>query len=348
MRAAVFQGPGKPLSIETLADPTPGPLEVVVKVGRCGICGTDLHITETEAGPLGLKPGQVPGHEFAGEVVALGAEVAGLGKGLEVGRQVAVMPFVACGRCRACLAGEPSRCAQARSNGLGGVNGGYADYALAGALACVPLPEPVGLAEGALVEPMAVSLHGVRGAEIRPGDRVLVIGAGPIGLAACYWARRAGARVVATAASRRREDLARTLGADGFVVEEAGGPPLGKLAAQALGGRPDVVFECVGTPGMIARSIDAVRYGGLVVVLGFCVQADTFMPAAAMAKEARLRFAALYDRREFEICVDAFEAGAAEPAAMITDVVSLDETPAAFEALRHRTHQCKVQIAPNA
>ena len=97
---------------------------------------------------------------------------------------------------------------------------------------------------------------------------------------------------------------------------------------------------------MIARSFDCVRPRGLVIVLGFCVTADSFMPVTAMAKEARMEFVALYDRQEFEMTVDAFDAGAPQVTQMITDVVSLDETPAAFEALRERTHQCKVQISP--
>jgi (R,R)-butanediol dehydrogenase/meso-butanediol dehydrogenase/diacetyl reductase len=192
---------------------------------------------------------------------------------------------------------------------------------------------------------MAVSLHGVRMADLKPGDRALVIGAGPIGLAAAYWAKRAGARVAATAASSRRERLALAMGADVFVTPDPD-RRLARQVADVLGGPPDVVLECVGVPGMIARSIDCVRPRGLVVVLGFCVTPDTFQPTAAIAKEVRMQFAALYDRKEFQVTVDAFEAGAPQAMEMITDVVSLDQMPAAFEALRQRTHQCKVQIAP--
>ena len=341
MRACVFHEPGRPLTVETIPDPAPGELEVVVKVGRCGICGTDLHLTQADAGKLGMRPGTVLGHEFSGEVVALGAGVASL----KVGDAVAVMPFVGCGRCLAGLSGEPSQCPQARGNGLGGAPGGYAQYALAGERACVPLPAGVGLDAGALVEPMAVSLHGVRMAGIRPGDRALVIGAGPIGLAAAYWAKRAGAKVAVTATSGRREDLAISMGADMFITPDPG-QRLSREAADALGGPPDVVLECVGLPGLIDKSIECVRRRGLVVVLGFCIPPDTIRPTTGFAKEARIQFSALYDRREFEITVEALEAGAPQAMAMITDVVGLDETPAAFEALRERTHQCKVQIAP--
>lgn len=341
MRACVFHAPGRPLTVEVIADPTPGDLEVVVKVGRCGICGTDLHTTQADAGPYMSKPGTVLGHEFSGEVAALGRQVTML----KLGDAVAVLPWIGCGGCRACLSGAPSQCPRAKGNGMGGTTGGYAQYALGGERSCIVLPAGVGLDAGALVEPMAVSLHGVRGADIKPGDKVLVIGAGPIGLAAVYWAKRAGARVAVTAASNRREAMAMTMGADAFVAPDPD-QRLPRQVAAALGGPPDVVLECVGLPGMIQTALDCVRARGLVVVLGFCTTADSFHPAAAVAKEARINFAVLYDRREFEITVDALEAGAPEVGRMITDVVSLDETPAAFEALRQRTHQCKVQIAP--
>lgn len=342
MRAAVFHRPGEKLRIETLPDPRPGPREVVVKVGRCGICGTDLHITEAAAGRMCLPAGAVPGHEFAGEVVEIGAEVSAL----RLGDHVAVMPFIGCGTCRACLSGTPDQCRSVRNSGMGEEPGGYAQFARAGAESCVVLPRAVGLAAGALVEPMAVALHGVRAANLQHGDTVLVIGAGPIGLATIYWAARAGARVIATARSNARAALARAMGAQDFILPEPG-QSLARAARGALGAAPDVVFECVGLPGLIETSIACVRRRGLVVVLGFCVAADRLSPAVAVMKEVRLAFSFIYDRREFEIAADALaRAEAPGPQAMITEVVGLDAAPDAFEALRARTHQCKVQIAP--
>ena len=116
MRACVFHEAGRPLTVEEIPDPTPGELEVVVKVGRCGICGTDLHLTQADAGPFGAKAGTVLGHEYSGEVVALGRGVSML----KVGDPVAVMPFIGCGRCRACLSGAPSQCPSSRGSGMGG------------------------------------------------------------------------------------------------------------------------------------------------------------------------------------------------------------------------------------
>ena len=186
MRAAVMQGLHKPLVIETVPDPRPGEGEVVVEVGRCGICGSDLHMTEDAA--YGQGAGSILGHEFAGEVVELGKGVEGLTKG----DLVAVSPLKSCGTCPACLAGNVSWC---EKFGLQG--GGYAEYALTKPNQCVKLPKSASLADGAIIEPLAVALHGVAMSGMRIGDKVLILGAGPIGLAAAFWARRMGAgRVV--------------------------------------------------------------------------------------------------------------------------------------------------------
>jgi (R,R)-butanediol dehydrogenase/meso-butanediol dehydrogenase/diacetyl reductase len=203
VKAAIFKALGQPLSVENVPDPTPGPGEVVVKVSRCGICGTDLHITED---PIFRAPaGTILGHEYAGEVVATGASV----ERVKVGDRVAVLPVRGCWQCASCLAGEAAWCTGRKIEG-----GGYGQYSLAAQQQCLRLPSTVSLEDGALVEPLAVGLHGVVLAGMQPGDRVLVIGAGPIGLAATFWARRLGAgRIAVTASSARRAPLARQIGA---------------------------------------------------------------------------------------------------------------------------------------
>ena len=168
MKAAVFQGVGKPLIIEERPDPAPGPGEVVIKVGRAGICGSDLHMT-AEPGTA-FQPGTIIGHELAGEVVALGAGVTRL----RVGDRVAPMPFVGCGRCAACEDGRPHHCAQTRID----VVTGYAQYSRVGANDCVVLPPGLTDEDGALIEPLAVGLQGVRKAQMPIGCRALVLGAG--------------------------------------------------------------------------------------------------------------------------------------------------------------------------
>ncbi len=331
MKAAVFSKVGQPLVVEDIPDPTPGPNDVIVKVGRCGICGSDLHMTEDPV--FGIPEGFVLGHEYSGEIVALGKDV----ERVKMGDRVAVNPLAGCGACATCLDQEPAWCAAMQIDG-----GGYGQYSLTKDRQCVILPKTVSLEDGALVEPLAVGLHGVKVAEMKPGARVLVIGVGPIGLAVIFWARRLGAgRIAATAKSSQRAELALHTGADFFSPSSES---LDAEVQKALGGPPDIVFECVGKPGLIAQSIDHVRPRGTVVVLGLCFAPDTFVPFAAVGKEVRIQTSAFYGIRDFEFAIDALNAGHMEPHAMITDTVSLGDMPEAFEALRKRSSQCKVMV----
>lgn len=334
MRAAVFKGPGRPLEIETLPDPEPLEGELVIRVGSCGICGSDLHMTDGH-GAIQVPAGHILGHEFAGEVVAVGKGV----ERFKVGDRVTSMPTVGCGHCPACLKGEPKWCPQ-----RGSMQGGYGEYLRTKATSASKLAANLTLEDGALVEPLAVGLHGVERAGMKVGDKVLVIGAGPVGLAAIYWARRMGAgRIVATAASNRRADMALAMGANGFVVSSDSAV---QEVQEALGGAPDIVFECVGLPGMIELSCNHVKPTGTVCVLGFCTEVDKLLPVTPLFKEANIIFAILYSLRDFQVSIDTLDAGSVEPRVMITDRIGLDETPAMFEALRQRSTQCKVLIDP--
>jgi (R,R)-butanediol dehydrogenase/meso-butanediol dehydrogenase/diacetyl reductase len=340
MKAAVFRHKSRSLEIARVPDPTPGEGQVVVKVGRCGICGSDLHMAAGHT--YSFEEGAIPGHEFAGEIVALGRGATGVA----IGDRVAVLPFISCGRCRACLSGEPGGCAKNRIMGSFGVQGGYAEYVLADALWCVRLPASLGLDDGALVEPLAVSLRANRVSGIKGGDRVLVIGAGAIGIAAAYWARRSGAaRIAVAATSNRREAIARAVGADAFITPESD-RKIAEQSRAALGGEADIVFECAGVTGSLDMAVSAVKRGGMISAPGFCWTPDTFTPVVAMIKEVTLKFTNVYDVREYQIAIGALERGHVEPRAMVTDVVGLDATPAAFAGLMSRNHQCKVLINP--
>lgn len=335
MKAAVFKEIGRPLVIEDVPDLTPAEDEVVVQVGRCGICGSDLHMTEDPV--FGVRPGTVLGHEYSGEVVAAGSKV----EHLRTGDRVSVSPLRGCGRCATCLAGQPAWCSTRQLEG-----GGYAQYSIATERQCVKLPSFVTLEDGALTEPLAVALHGVVQAELKPGARVLVIGAGPIGLGTAFWARRLGASHVAvTDLNTFQEDRSYRMGATAFF-----GPTENLVGAvnAAIEGAPDIVFECAGTPGVIEQSIDHVRVKGTVVVLGLCTAHDTFVPFRAVSKEVRIQTSAFFDFPEFRRVVDILEAGDATAHALITDTVPLAQMPAAFEALRQRTTQCKVMVNPRA
>jgi (R,R)-butanediol dehydrogenase/meso-butanediol dehydrogenase/diacetyl reductase len=333
MKAAVFHELHKPLVVENVDDLRPSGDEVLVRVGRCGICGSDLHMTEEPA--FGIPPGAVLGHEFAGEIIELGKEATGF----KVGDQVAVAPLRGCGRCPSCVAGEPAWCQAMMLQG-----GGYAEFALATDRQCRKLPSTTSLEDGALVEPLAVALHGVALSGLTAGARVLVMGAGPIGLGVAFWARRRGAgRVAVLDLTTLQSELAQTMGATSFVTADS--DPVARVNA-ALGGAPDIVFECVGRPGIISQAIEHLRPRGTIVMLGLCTAQDSFVPFSAVSKEARLITSAFFNMGEYEAALDALDGGHAPPHAMITETVALTAMPATFEALRKRTTQCKVMVKP--
>ena len=333
MKAAVFKKLNSPLVVETIADPTPGEGEVVVEVCRCGICGSDLHITEDPI--FGAQSGTVLGHEYSGRVMAVGKGIART----KVGDHVAVFPVHGCGKCATCLAGIPAWCSQMRIDG-----GGYGQYSLAEEHQLIRLPKTMSLEDGALIEPMAVSLHGVALAKPQPGARVLIIGAGPIGLAAAYWSKHMGAgRIAVTAGSNRRTELALKMGATHF-IDPANASP--EAVNAALGGPPDIVYEAVGKVGLIQKAIEYVKVRGTVIVLGLCTPPDTFMPFQFVSKEVTLQASAFYEVGEFEVAADVLDKDPETPRAMVTDIVDLTNMPAMFEALRHRSTQCKVLVDP--
>jgi (R,R)-butanediol dehydrogenase/meso-butanediol dehydrogenase/diacetyl reductase len=337
MRAAVFSEPGTPLAIQTLPDPSPGPTDIVMKVHTCGICGTDLHMTEDHGPAFTYPRGAIPGHEYAGEVAEVGRDV----KNFKVGDRICSLPFTGCGHCRACLSGEPSHCPEFR-----GLGSGFSEYALVSELTTVRLDERLSFDDGALVEPLAVGLHGVVTARIRPGDRVLVIGAGPIGLAAAFFARKLGAgKVAVTATSRRREAFALALGADEFLVPEKD-QSLAELAMEKFGGLPDIVMECAGVQGCVDSAINTVRPKGTVVIMGFCTEPDQFVPATTMWKEVILKGSNTYTIPEFTHVANALARESLEPRKMVSDRVTLDAVPGVLESLRGPNDQCKVLINP--
>ena len=333
MKAAIFDRPGRLLQIETVADPTPGPTEVVVKVDRCGICGSDLHITEGHG--YTVPSGTILGHEFTGEIVALGAGV----EHLFVGERIAAMPIIGCGRCRYCLADTPAWCTS-----IAYTFGGYAEYARASSVTAIPLPASLSSGDAALAEPLAVALHGIAAAELRPGARVLIQGAGPIGLCALFWAKRLGAgRVDVVEGVEARAAIARQMGADS-VAPPAMSEPSMQVAFDPQA--PQIVVECVGRAGLLSQAVDRVAPRGTVISLGFCLQPDALIPAYACNKEVKMVFPRLYSRAEFEFAIEVLDKGAVEPRAMVTSVIGLGELPEKFESLRRSPADCKVLLDP--
>ncbi len=340
MKVAVFKGLGHKLRVEDVERPEPGPGEVLIRVMACGVCGSDLHATDE--GAFLQEPGTVLGHEFAGEVVA------SADAGVEVGARVTAVPVNPCGQCRDCREGYAMLCAQNRITGLAGtaVPGAYAEFVKAPARHVVPLPEGVSYEEGAMVEPLAVGLHAVNKAGIAVGDRVLVIGAGPIGLSVTAFARIAGAgQVVVSERASARLQAARDFGADA-VIDANAIEDVGDTFANLAGGPPDVIFDCVGVPGMIQNAITLSRARGTIVVVGVCMKEDVQIPLTAILKELKIQYILGYQEEDFARVLDFLQAGRVKPAPMVTDRVSLDDLPDAFEGLRQPGNQIKLMILP--
>ena len=339
MKAAVFEAVGKPLAVKSVADPNPQPDGLVMKVAYCGVCGTDLHATRE--GLTTACCGQILGHEYVGEIVEVGGQVA---TDWRVGDRVCAMPFIACGQCLPCAAGHFFEC---RSKQVPGVDapGGFAEYVATGARETLKLPGELALESAALVEPLAVGMHAVRVADLKAGSRVLVIGAGPIGLTVALWARFFGARdVVVSELAETRAMLAQKMGATAVLRPDpaADAEALLQQYMDAAGGAPDIIFECVGAPGLLQQCIDMAPQRGQIVPVGVCEQADTIMPFFGLVKELRIQFAIAYTRDDFETCLAMLAEGRIDVSPMVTDVISLNELPEAFEALRTPGHQCKV------
>jgi 2-desacetyl-2-hydroxyethyl bacteriochlorophyllide A dehydrogenase len=325
MKAAVFQEIGKRLSIEEMPEPEAGPRDLIVQVRACGICGSDLHVSDL---PGALPAGAIMGHEFAGEVV-------------EVGDRVCPLPYISCGSCAACLAGQVIQCQAIQAIGLGQLPGAYAERIRVGASETLHLPDAVSLREGALVEPLSVGLHAVRQAALEPGDDVLILGAGPIGLSTALWADFFGARTVAVSEKiAGRLQLAQTFGANCLI--DASKQDVAAAFDEVTGHQPDVIFECVGVPGMLQQCVELAPVGGRVVVAGVCMQPDTLMPVVAIVKEIVFRFVLGYTRQEFQLTIDMLGRGRIRGEPMVTDHVDLSELPETFEALKQPTSQCKV------
>ncbi len=321
MKAAVFTGPGDPLSIKEISEPVMQPHEMLVRVARCGICGTDIHASRE--GPFMAPPNTVFGHEFSGEIIDIGPEA--INEGFNIGDRITSLPFI-----------------RDETIGLGAVTGAYAEYVRVGPESVVRLPNELDDTSGALVEPLAVGLHSIKMAGDIAEKNILIIGAGPIGLSCAIWCRFFGARsIVISEMSSARIEMAKNLGFSEFI------DPTNDVAAQFLsltGQEAEIQFECVGAPGMLQQCIERAPKFGTVMAIGVCDHPDTIIPLVALSKEVTLRWAVAYEKADFEFTIDMMTHGRIDAAAMVTHVVTLKELPEIFEALRNPTDQCKVLI----
>jgi len=357
MRAAVTRTSG--IEVTDVAAPEPGSGHVLVRPLATGICGSDLHaaqdlgqfvdLSRRVGSPVGLDPdrGVVFGHEFCAEIVEHGPHTAGT---LPVGARVCSVPM---------LLGATGPAPLGYSSDYPGALG---ELMVLQEMLLLPVPDGVGTEVAALTEPLAVGEHAVGLARLTGDEVCLVVGCGPVGLAviAALKARGQGP-VIAADFSPRRRRLAELVGAD-EVVDPAEGSPYGRwtelgvpattmerAGLEMFGGKfkEAVIFEAVGTPGVIQSIIDGAAPRSRIVVVGVCMETDHIEPFFGITKELELRFAFGYSPAEFAATLDRLGQGMPGADELVTDLVPLDGTPGAFATLAHPGEHGKILVLPN-
>lgn len=337
MRAAVLRD-GRMIVRDDVADPVPGPGQVLVAVRCCGICGSDLHfaahgsqvvelsnqLSRGRGGmDLDLSRDVFMGHEFSAEILEAGPDT----DTHPPGTLVTSIPVV--------LSDKGVEPIVFSNTTLGG----YAERMLLSAPLLLPIPNGLDVKHAALAEPMAVGLHAVNKSGIEVGETALVIGCGPIGIAIIAALRVRGVEnIVASDFSSKRRELAATMGAH-QTVDPAQGSPFDTVKAR-------VVFEAVGVPGIIDDVMARARNGTRLVVAGVCMQPDTVHPFFGTAKEINLQFVNAYTPEEFADSLRALAAGHIDVGPMITGEVGLDAVGAAFDDLADPERHCKILVTP--
>lgn len=329
MRAAVIAGVGQ-VEVATVEDPVPGPREVVVEVAACGICGTDLHILQGEFAPT--LP-VVPGHEFAGTVVAIGSDVTEV----RTGENVAVDPSLYCHECYYCRQGRDNLCENWNAIGVS-VPGGAAQYAKAPVGNCVRLPENVDVRDAALIEPLSCAVRGYDVLRTQLASHVLIYGAGTMGLMLLELAKKTGAATI---------DVV-----DVNIDRLAGALELGCSTAAISASeidRPrgwDVVIDATGNAKAIQDGLERVGKGGTFLQFGVSDYAAraTIEPYRIYNQEITIT-GSMAVLHSYERAAELFAQGVLNPDFFITDRIPLDDYPAALDRFSRGIGR-KIQVLP--
>jgi 2-desacetyl-2-hydroxyethyl bacteriochlorophyllide A dehydrogenase len=329
VKAALVEAPGK-VSLTEVPDPTPGPRQVVVEVAACGLCGTDLHILQGEFAPT--LP-VVPGHEFAGEVVAVGSEVTEL----TAGTRVAVDPSLYCHECRYCRTGHNNLCDRWAAIGVTRA-GGAAQYALAPVANCVPLPEHVRTQDAALIEPLSCAVRGYDVLRSQLGAHVLIYGSGTMGLMMLELAKRTGAASVDVLdLNPDRLATARTLGCSATAAR-----------AEELD-RPqgwDLVVDATGNAAAIQDGLGRVAKAGTFLQFGVADYATrvTIDPYRIYNQEITIT-GSMAVLHSYERAAELFANGVLDPDVFISHRLPLEQYPDALAKMRGGSG-LKIQVLP--
>jgi 2-desacetyl-2-hydroxyethyl bacteriochlorophyllide A dehydrogenase len=331
MRAAVIDEPGS-VRVGDVDDPTPGAADLVVEVGACGICGTDLHIADGHFPPTPYPI--VPGHEFAGTVVEAGPEAPG---GFSTGDRVAVDPSLYCGWCGPCRAGHGNLCENWGATG-DTVDGGFAQFVAVPAANAYRLADHLDMRQGALVEPLSCAVHGVRRASVEAGETVLIVGAGTMGLLIQQLLQRAGAsRIAVVDRNAGRLEVAAGLGAEVTATS----------VAELDGERFDLAVDVTGVASAIEEGFDALRRGGRFVVFGVApAEARIALSPFRIYNDEITIVGSMAVLNSFDRAMGLMESGAVQTAPLLTHAMPLEEFPDALKLAREGAG-IKVQVLPN-
>lgn len=319
----------------------PGAGEVLVRVRACGVCGTDVHIYHGEEGSAPVNPPVVLGHEFSGEVAAIGEGVVSL----QVGDHVAMDPNRYCGACRPCRMGKKQNCEHLFALGVN-TNGGFEEYALCPADQCFLVNPELPFEAAAMAEPLACAIHGIDRAGIRPGQNVLVVGGGTIGLMMVQLARLSGAaKVVLSEPVKMRQEIGLQLGAAAVI------DPIHESIAerlQEIWGTPgaDVVIECVGRTFAVEQAIAAAGPGATVLLFSVPAPGSTVpLPLMDVFKKELTIVGSIINPDTHQRAVDLINSGRMELMPLITHRFDLAHLEQAIQ-MQMSSESIKVMVTP--
>lgn len=336
MKRATMTAPGQ-IEITQAAIPSPGPGEVLLRIQRIGVCGSDIHVFHGKH-PYTSYP-VVQGHEFSALIEAVGPSVSGLAPG----DKVTALPQIVCGRCPPCLRGDEHICDVLRVQGFQ-APGCAQQLWVTAASKVVKLPDSFSFEQGAMVEPVSVAVHAIaRAGEVR-GRRAVVLGAGPIGNFVAQAARAAGAEVLLTDLSDHRLDVARRCGLPH--TSNAGTETLAVAARRVFGDRGfDLAFECVGVEATLTAATENLAKGGTLVIVGVFGDKPRMDFGLVQDRELSITGTLMYQRPDYEQAVAWIESGAIVTEPLMSEHFAMDDYLAAYHFIeRQRDKTMKVFI----